>query len=437
MRAAAFFCLLLFAVLALSWALPHTYGLIFVKPIEKTQLFYSPKLSRCIFTEQIRGNDPEAAKKSEGHHSDIVYKDELGNYYDRLAFEAALPFIYYRNMEMRGMLPVSVDGKTYDRRAIEKARRVLELRSSSLDGHSLRTSCLPLIESNPGQMALLYPDDRFRLTREKMEFINADKNAEDKVLSERFTDALKSQGFTFPAMHVGGNFTNFKPYEGGIFLTDATGGLFHLLRRDGAPVCKKIPLPDGVIPRHVLVSEARERMWLGLVLDDRDRIWLMREGDNALIGLHTEGYRPFDMDFKLIFNPAFMTAVYSDARRIQARVFSLPDPACANGTRLMPFHSYARTMSRAAESVETHLADILFPFTISLTSEISNRISFSLTPSGHVLQAVILSLLLALFYLLYERRRSSLDGWKTMGALFICAAGVYALIPLLLLEEQN
>ena len=109
MRHAAFACLLAFSVCVLSWALPAAYSLIFVTPIEKTKLFYSPVLGKCIYTEQIRGLDPEAAAKSEGHHADIVYKDASGVYYDRLAFEAALPFIYYRNMELRWKVKALTD----------------------------------------------------------------------------------------------------------------------------------------------------------------------------------------------------------------------------------------------------------------------------------------------------------------------------------------
>ncbi|MBQ7608502.1 MAG: DUF4857 domain-containing protein [Desulfovibrionaceae bacterium] len=246
MRKVAFLCLLLFTICALSWALPAGYNLVFVKPIEKTKLFYSPVLEKCIFTEQIRGFDREAAAKSEGHHSDIVYKDEDGHYYDRLGFEAALPFIYYRNMEMRGLLPVTVRGKSFDRKAIEKARRVLELPASSIDGHRPNPKCYPLIEANPGQVALLYPDDRFRLSARGLEFINADTNAKDARRTERFTSALEKQGFVFPARHVGGNFTNFKPYEGGIFLVDAKAPCFICYAKTIGPLQEKLRCPRAL-----------------------------------------------------------------------------------------------------------------------------------------------------------------------------------------------
>ncbi|MCR5171172.1 MAG: DUF4857 domain-containing protein [Desulfovibrio sp.] len=438
MHKIAFACLMAFSVCVLSWALPAGYAMVFVKPIEKTKLFYSPVLEKCIFTEQIRGLDPEAAAKSEGHHADIVYKDESGAYYDRLAFEAALPFIYYRNMEMRGLMPIKAGGGSFDRQAVEKARRVLELPARSLDGHRPETSCLPLIESNPGQAVLLYPDDRFLISPDGMEFVNADANALDAKLTELFTNALRDQGFVFPARHVGGNFTSFKPYEGGIFLVDARGALFHLLRRDGQPVCSKVALPAGVVPRHVLVSEAKERHWLGLVLDEAGRVWLLREGDKAFVGLEVRGYLPDSMDLKIIFNPLFATAVFSDESRIHAAVFHLPGSAVPSGTVLAPFHEWQHPMSCSMECWQTRLADALFPFAARLSAESSSLLQLEFSPSRHYWDSALpVCLLISLCWILVRRRQGTMDLWGWAGAVATALAGIHALVPLLLLDERG
>lgn len=105
MRAAALLCLTLMSVLILSWGLPQLYDMALLKSLDKTHAFFSPVLKKFIYTEQVHGEDEKAAQKSDGHHADIVYKDEDGGYHDRLEFEAALPFIYFRNMEARGCSP--------------------------------------------------------------------------------------------------------------------------------------------------------------------------------------------------------------------------------------------------------------------------------------------------------------------------------------------
>lgn len=441
MRLLSFACLCLLSVLALAWALPNLYDMALLPPLDKTHLFYSPVLRQCLYTERIRGRDTQAAALSEGHHADVVYKDEEGRYYDRRAFEAALPFIYYRNMEMRGLLPVRLKGRSLDRTAIERARRVLELPARALDGHHPPHTCLPLLEANPGQVALLYPADRFRMADGEMLFTHADTNTREEDLSTLFSDGLRSQGFLFPARHVGGNFTTFKPYEGGIFLVDARGGLFHVLRRDGRPAVRKIPLPQGVTPRHVLVSESGERHWLGLLLDMRDRLWLIRQTDFTLIGLAVPGYEPDRMDCKLLFDPLYLTVVTSDAAFARAAVFRIPATDLKNGDVCTPVHTFQHEMSRAKESWQHRLAQTLFPFRITLAREETSFLYPRWELSGHWFsRALPFSLLLTSLHALWRRRRH--PGWKltlprcAVETSVILLTGVYGLGALLLLEEK-
>lgn len=441
MRTFSFSCLCLLSVLALSWGLPQLYDMALLRPLERTHIFYSPILKRCVYTEQIRGHDVQAAEKSEGHHADIVYKDELGMYYDRVAFEAALPFIYYRNMELRGLLPLRLEGRTLDRKAIERSRRVLELPARHLDGHRPSHPCLPLVESEPGQAALLYPADRFRLTLQSMEFIHADTNEVEPELTRLFTEALSQAGFVFPARHVGGNFTTFKPYEGGLFLVDAGGGLFQLLRRGGKPVVRKVPLPQDVEPRHVLVSESRERLWLGLVLDAQDRLWLLRQQDLALIGLSMPAYDPGSMDCKLVFDPLYLTVVMSDETEAHVAVFDLPSAERKNGDICQPFHSFSHTMSRALESWQSRLSDTIFPYRIELAEENSSLMTPRFVLSRHLFShALPFSLFLACSFILARMRRQTGRKCSTellASAGFILLTGLYGAVSLLVLKQRR
>ena len=86
-------CLTILSILVLAWVLPLLYDTALLKSLDRTHYFYSPVLKKFIYTEQTHASDPQAAQKADGHHADIVYKDEDGNYHDRLAFEAALPFM--------------------------------------------------------------------------------------------------------------------------------------------------------------------------------------------------------------------------------------------------------------------------------------------------------------------------------------------------------
>lgn len=142
-------CLTILSMMVLAWGLPLLYDTALLKSLDRAHYFYSPVLKKFIYTEQTHASDPQAAQKADGHHADIVYKDEDGNYHDRLAFEAALPFIYFRNIEMCGLLPLQLDGNTLQRTDIERARRVLELPARNLDGKRPPREYLPLFEARP------------------------------------------------------------------------------------------------------------------------------------------------------------------------------------------------------------------------------------------------------------------------------------------------
>ena len=436
MRHFAYACLCFLTVLALSWTLPQGYDMAALPPIDKTHIFFSPTLERFIYTEQIRTHDAEAAKKSEGHHADILYKDEKGVYYDRLAFEAALPFLYFRNMEMRGLLPLNLKGQSFDRKAIERARRVMELRARDFNVYG--EHCLPLIEAEPGQVALLYPADRFRMTDTEMHFTNADTNEDDDALTERFTNALKQGGFVFPARHVGGNFTTFKPREGGVFLVDAKGQLFHMLRQKDQPVVKKVELPAGMTPRHVLVSESKEGNWLGMIVDSDNRIWLLRQDDFGMVELKNVVYKPETMDCKVIFDPLYLTTQTSDEDTMHAAVFPLPAATGEHFSSVEPFRTIEHAMSRHMDCPQQTFADAVFPFRIDFTSEAEGARSPRLSLSGHLGLALLVNVIIAAAYFFLQavrrgRRRPSVYA-KTA---FLAVTGVYGLIPLLLLSEPE
>ncbi|MBQ7608503.1 MAG: hypothetical protein IJU76_11130 [Desulfovibrionaceae bacterium] len=175
-----------------------------------------------------------------------------------------------------------------------------------------------------------------------------------------------------------------------------------------------------------------------MVLDDTGGIWLLRKDDFALIGLALTGYRPDVMDCKIIFNPVYATVLFSDAVRIHAAVFTVPDPTLASGTVLEPFHTFEKTMSRAEESWKTRLADILFPCTLRLESENTSFVHPVFALSRHYLaNALPLCLVLALGLLFCLKRRGPLDGFGFVGVAATALFGIYALVPYCLMDEHG
>ncbi len=355
------FAVLLVGLLALY--LPALFDKALVVDMEKTHLLYSPTLEQFIWKEKVLDPPAEALAKAEDHHAEFVYRDESGRYYSRREFELQLPFIYYKNMELWGLLPLELEGRTFDAAAIRENRRVLELKSSEIHGRAVDPGLYPLLESNPGQARLVFPEDRYRLTADGLEFINADRNEKDKELSRTFTAALKEAGFRFPARFVAGKHTILKAYDAGHFLVDAAGAVYHLKRVNGEPWVRRTPVDPAFGVRHIEVSESRNHDYYGLLLTEDNRLFLLRERGYELVELPLKDYDPNRMDFKILVDPLYHTAVYSDDATIHAVAATME-----NGV-LRPVRRYSHTMSRADRTTAQVVREAIFPFSLSLERE--------------------------------------------------------------------
>ena len=427
MRHLSTISMLVLAVLVLAFHLPRLYDRLAVDRIEKTHLFYSPTLKDFIYTETTSGYDPEAAAKAEDHHANVAYKDARGRYYDRLEFERHLPFIYVRNMDRRGLLPLTIDGRQFDRDTIDEHRQVLELTAKNLPGRTPPQKFWPLLNTDPDQAGLVFPDDRFRMTGSSMEFINADYNRVDRDLTEAWTAALKAEGFRFPARLVAGNFTILKPFDDGVFMVDDQYAVFHLQRVQGRVQVVRTPIDPDLRCRHITVVESNLGQFHGLLLDGRDRLHLLTTDQYKLIELPLPGYEPDLMDFKILFDPLYQTAVYSDDRVIRAVVMDRD---------YQPIAAAEHLMSRAAAGPGRKAGDYLFPFRLTMTSENSRMLipKLELSPTffgGFLATGLAAGLIyLAVFNFRHQRRP------RPLNLAFVFVTGIYGLIAgLMILDE--
>ncbi|MCG8620158.1 MAG: DUF4857 domain-containing protein, partial [Desulfobacterales bacterium] len=299
MKRLPLFCYTFLAILVTAIYLPMLYDKVFFKKIEKTHLFYSPVSRDFIFKEKLVGPIPEAAAGfAVDHHTGIAYKKADGTYVARVDFEKHLPFIFYKNMEIWGLLPLELNHRSFDKKTIKADRRVMELKSRDISDKAPVVPFWPLLESNPGQARLIFPEDRFRMTDTAMVFINADTNTEDEALTQAYTQALKDKGFQFPARSVNGKFTVLKPFDEGVFLVDANHRVFHLKRVDGKPVVKNTNIPPALKTRHIKVSENKQKAFYGLLLTGNGRINLLSYDNYRVIPIPIDHYDPDRMDVK-------------------------------------------------------------------------------------------------------------------------------------------
>ncbi len=426
-------CMYLLSICFFAWFLPMFYSLLFVKVVDKTHMFYSPVDNNMVYTEQILERDLKAEEKSENHHSDVVYKNENNEYFTRNEFEAKIPFIYYRNMELRKLLPMELHGKSFDRATIQKERRVLEMPARLLDDNVYKEKIYPLIDANPGQVALVLPADRIRFYDDEFQFIDSDLNKIDLEQTKIYTKSLLEKGFTFPASGAWANFTTFKPYEGGLFVTDAAGKTFQIVRRNNKLEVKQMPFPKEIVPKKIVIAESKDRKYLGLVLDTEDRMYILHEHDFKLTHIPTPNYVSNDMDFKLIMDPLFITAVYSDNTNIYAQAFKNAENL---SSVLEPLHGFKHQMSKSKSTLVSKTADTLFPFSLSFKDLHSNKGQwiFKLSPM-YIGFGLLFNVLLAIIYGALFHKHSPRRVILQSG--FIVILGIYIFIPFLLMEQYK
>jgi len=407
-RPLGWLALTLLVTLLTAVAVPRLYDLAFAVDVEPTHLFYSPTRKAFVYREH------------RGDHN-FTYADEHGATFDRQTFETQIPFIYYRNMDLWGLLPLEIDGRTFDKAAMRDSRQVFELKPREITGRSPAIPVYPLLESNPGQARLRFPEDVFRMTADRMEFLNVDTNRIDPDRTALFTTALTARGFTFPARLVAGKPTILKPFDEGYLIVDATGAVFHVKRVDGRPDVVRTSIPADLGIRHIKVMENERRQILGMVLTEDDRLFLLRAADYGLIPLPTEGYAPDRMDYKLLINPVHPTAVYGDETQVRG-VAMTPD--------FTPIASYQRPVPGTRGLLYDDVARALFPFTLSLDDRTSGFLTWRVERHGGPALIGILGSLLAVLVLARVRRA----GWRTVlpSLVLVAVTGIFGLMATLL-----
>lgn len=156
---------------------------------------------------------------------------------------------------------------------------------------------------------------------------------------------------------MNGKFTVLKPFDEGVFIVDRDYHVFHVKRVDDKPEIKKTPISPELRIRAIQVSENSQKKFYDLALDGNGGISLISYDNYRLIPLPLNNFDPDRMDLKLIFNPLYCTAVYSDDTVIRAVLLD---------DSFSPVKSYEHTMSRATATPATRFRNVLFPFVLAL-----------------------------------------------------------------------
>ena len=407
------YSLILLGVLTMSYFLPTGYWKIFGSESGSTMLFYSPLKKQFVYRDYL------------GSHR-FHYRDEEENDYSRAAFEELLPFLYYKTMEKKGLLPLIIEGQFFDKEVIKKGRQGVEIKSRHLPGHYPQIPLYPLFNQDPDQAMLPFPEDVFRFTGRGMEFINADFNRLDEELSKRFTHALMMKGFSFPATVIGGKTTNLKPFDAGYFVRDSEGAVFHVMRVNNEPKIIRTSIPPETDIRALVISESRRKEFYGLAITGENRVYLISYDHYKLIPLPTNHYDAQSMDFKLLISPLHRTVTCFDDRRVFGTV---------TDTGYSAMKSYQRSLPETTSPAAGFMGRMLFPFQLTLTNEFRGQADPRLQWNGW--PALIGIMLSIVVYVVYVRGIKKRKKWSWPDICLLLLTGVYGLICLAALSDNT
>ncbi|SMP66667.1 protein of unknown function [Desulfonatronum zhilinae] len=397
------------AVLALSFLLPEIFDKVAGSGGDEPLLFYSPLSEGFIYQESLGGHQ-------------FVYRDEQGRDYSRQEFEDQLPFVYFRNLERRNLLPMTIAGRTFDTEAIAADRQGLEIRARHLRGHHPRIDLYPLFNIDPAIAMMRFPVEMFRFTDSAMEFLNADFNRIDHDLTEIFTNALKEQGFSFPATVIGGKPTNLKPFDDGYFIRDAVGRIFHVKRVLNQPEVFATAIDPTLDVLDIIVNENERREFHGVIITKQGEAFLISWDDYRLIPLPVQGYDPARMDLKLLIDPLYRTVTVSSA----TSVFGV-----AMNTAYEPLHRFELPRRDSSPPWVLRMREFFFPVELHLESPWRGQAAPHIQLGGPWSIGGILTALATLL-LIRRARNETLPGLADLGP--VALTGFIGLLAVLFLQ---
>lgn len=131
------------------------------------------------------------------------------------------------------------------------------------------------------------------------------------------------------------------------------------------------------------------------------------------------------MNYKLIINPLYKTAVYSDRTMIYATAMT-PDYETIAG--------YKRAMQASRQTTARTFYSACFPFSIQVKDHTSDYMTFDLIPNGWKgLIGVGLSIVIYLLFVCL-RKRNLKEAWPDLAVIVL--SGVYGLIAVVIVRPD-
>lgn len=272
----------------------------------KYYIFYSPLINDFVFQE----NGP--------NHS--FFYGTPSSTLDKTQFEESLPFVYWKNLDIQGKLPVKVGNKSYNKGEIRNARLSMQYNPDKLIKPEV--ALYPFFNPISNKGSIRFPENAISLKSNRFEVYNAETARPNSELAAEVNQLADKANLNFPISSVWGKTTNMKPFDWGYFLKDNSGKLYNLNRADNKVYLKSVPVPEDIGDIvHIQVSENRHQKFYGYAINHLSKVYLISFPDYQFIPLQLDGFDYESMSFHMLADPLYYVVRFDDGKHYSAVLF--------------------------------------------------------------------------------------------------------------------
>ncbi|AFL68902.1 DUF4857 domain-containing protein [Sulfurospirillum barnesii] len=282
-----------------------TYTKRYARSFTHYYLFYSPIKEDFVY------------QKNFGHHR-FEYGIKEKETFNQKEYEALLPFVYWRDLDIQGRLPLDINGEIFSKERIQDSR--LSMTYEPQDRGAKEVALYPLLNPKTMQGLIAFPENAIAITQEKIVAYNFDEGF-NATLSDEIASALSALHVSFPLQGFWGKVSNLKPYDLGYLFVDAQGKLFNLKRENNRIELKEIAYPKDIRIEHLFISENSEKKVVGYAIDSHNKIYIL-DTTFHFTPLDVEGFDAKTMKFQLISDPLHYLLRLDDGKTYRVILFS-------------------------------------------------------------------------------------------------------------------
>lgn len=272
----------------------------------KYYIFYSPIAKNFIY------------QKNFGDHQ-FEYGIKNKETFDRIKYESLLPFVYWRNLDIQGKLPLNINGETFNKKQIKESRLSFSYNPSLLKKQEV--SMYPLINPQSKIGMIKFPEEMLALNNKGINIYDFD-NGLNKSLTKELKDLLTLNKVSFPIKNIWGKPTNMKPFDLGYFFIDSKEKLFRVNRYNNKINLEKVNYPDGIKIEFMKISENKKRELAGFAIDSNNSFYIINYKTFEFKKLELKNFDYKTMKLLFISNPKYYLVRYTNEDKYYGTVFN-------------------------------------------------------------------------------------------------------------------